>query len=153
MLKLNLRLPNDIKSVVWGTMIDEYRVAQKKWRVKCSPEQRSLVFTNATKQLFSRVNDLPEGITYDQEENTICICALGSKDKEEVVDLDEASALPKSLTDLVLVRGSGKWVIKGSGVSVNPIEEIPLTKLYGRVLDYIQEAARTAIFYGVGSFA
>lgn len=140
-LTLNLELPESFLDELDATINDEIKIAQKKWKLRLTEDQKNIVFDNARIQTRLKTSTVARQ-PWD----------LGSKlvlrvpfTQNSQINL-RPSAKTNRKIELTLTKDG--WVIAED--SENPV---PVSELLDKQQEIIKRWARTAAFYGVGSYS
>jgi hypothetical protein len=117
---------------------EELNIASKKWGVSLSDENKSAVTHRSFEQLVNKVQFI-SGNPWQ----------LGKAIRFSIGDDDSQYTLPtRNLPKIYFNRTIDKWVV---AQDVNE-ESVIISDFYNIVIDEIKDWAKTAMFYGVGSF-
>lgn len=141
-LILNLELPESFLQDLEAIINDEIAIAQKKWKLRLTDEQKQIVFDNARTQTRLKASTIAKQ-PWD----------LGSKLSLKVpytrntqLELKPGVPIDKKI-NLVITKDG--WVIAHEEAE-NPVH---ISDLLAKQIKVLEKWARTAAFYGVGSFA
>lgn len=141
-LVLTLELPENFLKELDAVIKDELAIAQKKWKIKLSPEEREIVLKNAYAQTRLKTSTIARHSWNLEEKLTMRI----PYKKNSNMTLRIGEKPTRNLVDLIITKDG--WVI-ASEESESPT---PLENLLEKQIQTIFTWARTAVFYGVGSF-
>lgn len=135
-----------LTSKIEAAMLDEMKIAKAKWRVYLSSKEEEEILRLSRLQLIAKV----QSITKDMEWSIDDKISIYPVRVEENSRLVENLSLPNDSRkrDIHLLEVNDGWKIDND----NSIESTPLFKFEERVVTRILEWARTAVFYGVGSY-
>lgn len=125
-------------------MVEELSVAEEKWNVAPSTEERRDIVRHSMNQLKRRIATVC-GESWDQ----YGAINMTLKGYSYPYKIDLSKALPKGLEDAYVVR-------KRDGFAVDSEvgeDSFSIHELQDKIEGLIRAAARTAVFYGVGSYA
>jgi len=140
-LTLNLELPESFLDELDNTINDEIKIAQKKWKLRLTDEQKKIVFENARTQTRLKTSTVARQ-PWD----------LGSKlvlrvpfTQNSQINLKPTAKTNRKI-ELVLTKDG--WLIADE--AENPV---PVSELLEKQQEIVKRWARTAAFYGVGSYS
>ncbi len=140
-LIIELELPEDFEATLERVIIDEIIKSKKKWRIKLTDEEFQTVLNNARTQARLKMTAIAR-LEWD----------LGRKlslkipySKNQKVSLKENSRPREKLKFLLSKDG---WSIDYDDTD----QAVPLNELWAKQQEIILTWAKTAAFYGVGSY-
>lgn len=140
---LTLTLPKQFFKDLEDVIEDELKIAQKKWQLKLTEEEKDVVRKNAYTQVYQKASTVA-GSTWAGEKHIIVKIPY-FKDVDLKLNANTSKTLEK---DLELVMTKDGW-ITASDESESPV-------LLSQIINYKTNImlvwARTAVFYGVGSY-
>lgn len=140
-LTINVTLPSDFLSLLDEEIDNELASAQAKWKIKLTEAQIDTVKTATREQLRSKVSTLSKN-TWDLGVK-LTISASGGNGTLAIT----SKSKPNGDTSLLLNK-NGWSVTNEEADSVFHIND-----LYSELLKSIFTWTKTAVFYGVGSYA
>lgn len=143
-LDLHLTLPEAFPKTIQEAMEEEFTVACRKWNLALNFEDRKAILYHATRQLEGKVSTSSHSKwTLTSRELTVSVRKAGGE--RASLSLPSPEAAESSLN---IVRDHTEWK-----VDQDPIKDsIPLGDFYDHLLATMVAWARTAVFYGVGSY-
>lgn len=141
-LTLNLELPESFTQDLEDILHDEIAIAQKKWKLRLTPEQKATVFENARTQTRLKTSTVAKY----QWDLTSKLSLRIPYSRNTQLELKPGVKLDKKI-DLVITKDG--WVLANEE-SENPIN---LSSVLEKQIEIIERWARTAAFYGVGSYS
>lgn len=142
-LILNLELPGSFLKDLDKAINEEIVLAQKKWKLRLTNEQKAIVFENARTQTRLKTSAIAKQ-AWD----------LGTKlslkivyDHNMQINLKRGAPAPKAVDDFVMTKDG--WV-RATEESENPVS---VSDILERQIATIIRWGQTAAFYGVGSYA
>lgn len=142
LVTIHIDLGKDFKHLVDQEMENELAVAQQKWGVSLNGDDSDRVLYHAKKQLLRGVSDNARS---EWDGGRIVNVVAGAPRDGDIFLPDENL---KSKTDRLL-RKRVEWVVDEDGVDGS----IPIHEFYEAYKQIIVKMARTAVFYGVGSYS
>lgn len=139
-LKINLS-KNFIKSIK-KTMEDELEIATKKWNIRLSEDERNNVIFHSINQLQQKVQAHTR-LQWDLSD--ILTVKVNSIKEGEVIIPDKSLKGPKIPS---LIKTKDGWTVDDEDRD----QAIHLSKFHTYFQDLMHTWARTAVFYGVGSY-
>lgn len=144
-VRLTLELPHDFAQSVRDTIVDEIEIASKKWNVVLSLEEYRNVIDWSEKQLEQYVTT-GTGAEWSLGSPLITVVIITETPGVQYCNAQKFMKLHQDST-LVVVRD--RW-----NITTEPVKDaIPAIEFPNHVMEWIYSAARTAAFYGVGSYA
>lgn len=142
-IKITIELPKNFKYSIERTMEHEWKDASKKWQVRLGSEDKEKVMRHAKNQLQSKVSFLAKN-PWDLEKTSIVISVNSMGRGAAALNLPESA----EEYNISLIRANEEWRLCDEPSS----KTIPLAEFQAHVTNEIATWARTAVFYGVGSF-
>lgn len=144
----HVKLADDYMELIQGAIEDELKVAQRKWGVNLSPESIEGIRRHSLNQLSMKVDLALKTAWNFQPIITLKIKGLSRGSGSQIQkDLDLPADLKKVQSlKLILGRDGFELTSEPEDGTVSPDE------LASTVLNRITVWARTAVFYGVGSY-
>lgn len=146
LIKVSMMVGPEFEKKLLSEMEDELDVASKKWGLSLNSEDREYVLQQSLKQLENKVSFITKN-SWKISNNIIRISVFTPTPGEE-----KAVVLPTKNNDLDkirLMRAHDHWRVENEETS----ESIKLNELTNHLLEEIVKWGRTAVFYGVGSYA
>lgn len=143
---VTINLPNKFINIIKNEINDEIAIAQKKWKVD---------FKNTSEELFAK--DLIVDQSLNQiESKTLSIFGRSwdFSDKISILVNSYASdeiTLPDERVKLNFVRQGQNWCIDSE--KIDKLNSIPASEFPAEIEQLLKNWARTAAFYGIGSFS
>lgn len=140
-LSIIINLPEDFVKALTKEINDELSVAQRKWKVTLETKDKTLIRKAALAQLGSKVSSLSHS-TWDLGDKLLINAAGGSG----------SMTLPKKFKNdehSAIILNKKGWEITDEESS----SSIPLPEFYDEFIRTLYTWVRTAVFYGVGSYA
>lgn len=141
---VHLNLGENFREKIQDFMEDEFYIACKKWDVKPNTDDKQDIFYHAIRQLRRKVSENARTNWDLSDELTVKINAF----KKETIVLELPSPKAVSLKSTIISTRDG-WEIDQE-MNVDAVE---LKNFCEYMIERIELWARTAVFYGVGSFA
>lgn len=139
-LNLTVKLDPKLLESVNSIIDDEFEIAERKWKVSLTDDQRDVVRIHALDQLKCRIESLTESEWDDVSKIRLCI-------KDESGELTVPSKGAKDST-IRLIRVTRGWCVdpdnKDTGFPVNELQKV--------IQEEIEKWTRTAVYYGVSSY-
>jgi hypothetical protein len=144
-LILNLELPESFLEDLYETINTEIALAQKKWKLKLTDEQKAIVFESARTQTRLKTSTIAKQ-PWDLGRKLAMKITFSRNTQIELKPGAQLSAANKKI-NLVLTKDG--WVL------ANEESEYPVnvTDILEKQIETIKRWARTAAFYGVGSYS
>lgn len=144
-IHLILELPEKFAQTIRDVIVDEIEIASKKWDVVLSVEEHRNVIACSENQLVHYVM-VGIGEEWSIGSPTMTVVILTETPGVHHYDFEE---FMKSHGDSNLVVIRDRW-----NITTEPVKDpIPAKDFPDHVIQWILAAARTAAFYGVGSYA
>lgn len=144
-LAISLKLPKNFEKTLRASLEEEFDEAVKKWGVRLSQDERASVIYHSLKQLENKVSSVARE-PWRTEDDTLIV--LVSTEKKGTINL----TLPDASTEkyaVEFVRAHDEWK-----VNTDPnVKAVPIGEFYDYYLAEVVKWGRTAVFYGVGSYA
>lgn len=140
-LSITVNLPKDFIKVLQKEINDEIAIAQKKWKITLEQKEKAIIKNATLEQLSSKVATLSHQ-TWD----------LGDKLYIEAPGRSGSLELPRKFKEnesMSIVLSKKGWEITEEEAEV----AIKIEDFYDELLNTIFTWTRTAVFYGVGSYA
>jgi hypothetical protein len=144
-LILNLELPENFEEELYKTINDEIALAQKKWKLKLSDDQKLKVFESSRTQTRLKTSTIAKQ-TWDLGRKLSLKVTFTKNTQIELKPDSNFTATHKKI-NLVLTKDG--WVIANEE-SEDPVN---ITEILDKQIEVIKQWARTAAFYGVGSYS
>lgn len=143
-LEVSLTLPKNFKQVISDIMHDEFTQANKKWGLSLNSEHEDYITTQAWKQLTKKVTAVSRR-PWDPTSTSLVV--MISTNKKGIFSLTLPSREAAKYT-VSLVRSHDEW-----RVEQDPNHEaVKLSDFHEFFINEVKTWARTAVFYGVGSY-
>lgn len=143
-LEVSLTLPKNFKQVIADIMHDEFTKANKKWGLSLNSDHEKSITENAWKQLTNKVSSVARR-PWDPDSTALVV--MISTNKKGVFSLTLPSREANKYT-VSLVRSHDEWRVEQDPNH----ESVRLSDFHGFFINEVQTWARTAMFYGVGSY-
>ena len=140
-MKINIFLGKDFKNLLNSEIEDEFIIAQKKWSVQLSVEDKDRIKEFSLEQLYGK-----EEFILGSKESNNNVTVIVESYEEKQISISE-NKFPDG--KLSLLRHRDCYEIDYD----NLIDSIPIKKFAQHIKKEIFKWVRTAIFYGVGSYA
>lgn len=144
-LEVTLVLPKNFKSQVLSAMNDEFAEACKKWGLSLNTEDKKRVIENSLEQLSSKVS-LVARRPWKLGDTELTVIITYSKKGVFPITLPSKEAKKYTVS---FVRAHDEWKVEQDSVA----EAIHIKDFHRFFTGEVVKWARTAVFYGVGSFA
>lgn len=144
-LEVTLVLPKNFKSQVNSAMNDEFTTACKKWGLSLNTDDKKLIMESALTQLSSKVS-LVARRPWKLGDPELTVIVTYSKKGVFPITLPSKEAKKYTVS---FVRAHDEWKVEEDSV----VEAIPIKDFHKFFTGEVVKWARTAVFYGVGSFA
>lgn len=143
-IELRIALPSSFKLQLQDAMEEEFEVASRKWEVDLSLETKKQIFANALRQLEAIVKSVT-GREWRPEAKQLVVEVKNPKPGFFAIDLPSEAAAKHSVA---FVRSHEGWK-----VNQDPnMEAVELQDFKQFMEEQLKTWARTAVFYGVGSY-
>lgn len=143
-MTINLELDKDYIEEVKKVMADEFKIASVKWGVELNTDNEMLVIDNSLKQVQRKVSEMAK-IRWDRSDVlTIKVTSARGAGTEITLPAEDADASPTSL-----IYTKDGWEVDQEKRD----ESVRFADFKDHIQNFIMESARTAVFYGVASFA
>jgi hypothetical protein len=140
-LEVNLVLPKTFKQKIISAMRDEFKIASHKWSIEIDSAMKKKIIENSILQLNRKVSTVSSS-NWTLDNETLKVCVKSGKSKPEAITLPD-----KTIKGIMLVRTHDGFKVD---YDPNP-GTIKIEHFYKLLLSEIENWARTAVFYGVGS--
>jgi len=140
---VNIKLENSFLNSFERIMDDEMAIAEKKWNLSLNTEKRNLIKSNAKIQLSRKVSEISH-IEWKLE-NELCI-RMNSLKEYETFHLPDKK-YDSCKTSFILLRDGWEVDFEGREEAINVSQFDTFMK------NSIEKWLRTAVYYGVGSYA
>lgn len=150
-LLVHVMLPENLLEMLEEAAWDELEIAQLKWQYCLNEREQQEVIDTAFSQLPSKISDLG-GKHWDFGDNMITMVVSGPTDE---IELRDDTCCPKQYGDRFILRKTTRFELfaDDNDGSVSQDLLIPVSNFRQFMIDSLKEWTRTAIFYGVGSYA
>lgn len=139
-----IHLPNSIRTIAREEMTQEFRIAERKWRLRLTPEQREVIMGHSLNQLIGKVTTT---FRSDLDLDSAQVIILINSDEAKDVHLGHGHRF----------LGEDRTVVREHKFFVETSEPTKDALLYSQLAAYAERElrtwVRTAVFYGVGSLA
>lgn len=144
-LIIHINLPENFINIVKDVMEDEIEVASKKWGVRLNTDDRRNIIRHSINQLQYKVSDNSRTAWDLGDTINVRVNIIGQKRE---ITLPNPKIKEKSTTKLA--KNKDGWKIEEEDVRD---DLVPLAEFDEYFKNLIYTWARTAVFYGVGSYA
>lgn len=141
-MTLVLHFNDDFVHRIHRTMEDEFEIASKKWGVKLNMDDKDLIMHHSSKQLQRKVAEMTK--TAWKMGNTVNVKVVSS----QTVNIDLPLPPDNPMNRIKLVYTKDGWQSEYDDQS----KSVLLKDFLSKIEENIFQWARTAVFYGVGSF-
>lgn len=144
-LNISIELPENFLQELEHAILDEIKIAEKKWKTKLSQEERDYIFKNSLEQTRLKASVIARQPWDLDDKLALRIPSLENRS----VTVTAEGVTPKTRGKIGLVITKAGWIIADEE-SINPIQ---VSDLFDSQIQHILAWARTAAFYGVGSYS
>lgn len=144
-LEVNITMPVGYKKKVLNEIInDEISIAERKWQVKTTNEEKEIILEHSFKQLEARVQEVFKTDWTVDSKNSVFIF---NSDKDLSINIPFKSS--DEYSELSFLKLRNCWEVDND----NRAEAVNAKDLYSSILKEIESWLRTAVFYSVASFS
>ena len=143
-LEVTLLLPKTFKKEITALMEEEFSIANKKWGLSLNSDVQEKIIAIAWKQLINKVTTVARR---EWDPTAPNIVVLISTNKKGVFKLSLPSREASKYT-VSLVRAHDEWRVEQDPNH----ESVKLSDFHSFFISELRNWARTAVFYGVGSY-
>lgn len=145
LLEIILTLPEKFEKRIESEMEDEIKVASEKWQINLTGSQKARILNNSRTQLGKKVSVVSRAPwTLDSE--TLKVVAATEKRGVFKIQLPPSNGTKYSVQ---LLRTHHEWKVDKEPTN----ESISIDEFYDFYIAQVIKWARTAVFYGVASYA
>lgn len=144
-LEVNITMPVGYKKKVLNEIInDEISIAERKWQVNTTNEEKEIILEHSFKQLEARVQEVFKTDWTVDSKNSVFIF---NSDKDLSINIPFKSS--DEYAELSFLKLRNCWEVDND----NRAEAVSAKDLYSSILEEIESWLRTAVFYSVASFS
>lgn len=143
-IRLTLHLPSDFAKKVKATLQEETEVACRKWGVLLTHEEKAALQAHALKQVEKKVSAV-SGSPWQVDDPLLVVRVANPKTGSLSLDLPSPEA---EKYDVAFLRVHDEWRVEADPAA----EKVLLKDFLSTYTATIITWARTAVFYGVGSY-
>lgn len=141
---VTMELGNGFDDSLTEEMVDELAIAEKKWGVSLNSDDKRNVMHHSLIQAKRRANT----VCGDIWDNTGSL-RVTVKGASQSMEINSSKPLSKAAEEVMVIRKrDGFTVAEEDGADTFGLADVP-----SKVDRLIRDNARTAVFYGVGSYA
>lgn len=144
-LDLTLKLPKNFKRVIQEEMLDEYAIALNKWGLHLNSDDKQKILDSSIQQLIGKVNNV-SGSEWDIETDELNVIVSMTKTGQTSIDLPSTEA---ENYNVKLIRAHDGWRVDNDPNT----DAVHIKDFYDFIIQQVKTWARTAVFYGVGSYS
>lgn len=143
-LEVTLVLPKNFKQKIITAMNEEFTIASNKWGLSLNTEDKKKIIKNSITQLENKVSSIAGGPWTLSDEKIVVFIGTARRGVFPIT-LPAKEANKHSVS---FIRTHDQWKVEQDPSS----EAVSINKFHKFFLEEVERWARTAVFYGVGSF-